>query len=188
MSVQQAQSDPQLQPTTIRSFTASNLASTFFIILLVAVASFWLRSLWESNHYYESDCIARPSAECIENLRRAASWNSPGNDAARDALEDLKTLSIGSSQFKPLAGEALDRSLATSRSILDSNSLKLKSDLNPAYAVAAFVSFVGWIWCSFLIIWKGFRADGGRDYSRIRKYGILAGLFILMWLAALARA
>lgn len=188
MITQQAPINPRPLPDTTLKFTFSNVAFNVVFVFGVAIVSFWARSLWESTHLYRSDCVSRPTAECIEDLRRAASWASPGNEAARDALEDLKTISNGGSTFKESALEGAERSKATTRSIFDRYSPKLKSDLNPGYAVAAFIFFIGWIWCGFLIVWKGFRADGGPNYSQVGKYAVLAALFAVVWLAALARA
>jgi len=172
----------------VTSYSLKNTLRTAAIVIAVACASFWARSIWEAGALYSAECVVAPAENCVENLRRAASWNSPLNWRAQMALKDLQSIAATDSQFKTLALEGSERAKASTRSIFDSHSLKLAHDLNPFAALASFLAFIGWISCLFLMIQKGFNENGSRNPAALRRYGLRAVLLFVVWILALSNA
>ena len=159
----------------------------FFAIALLAIAivSFWMRSLREAQVAYEPQCVAAPSAECIDSLRKAARWSSPFNASAVAALSDLETISNGPTPWNSVAAEARSRAIATSRSILNPWSPRLPADLNPGWAILTFLSFLGWTSAAILMIRNGWRSDGSIVFAGLSRYGLVTVVLFGIWLVAL---
>jgi hypothetical protein len=154
----------------------------------VAVFSFWARAIWEASSSYDPTCVGTPTSECIESLRRTASWDAPLNDSAKAAMRDLELLANSSSPLAIAAAQGLTRARATTRSIFDSTSPRLPHDLDPVFAALAFVAFLVWAGGAFTILRRGFTRDGTFKPREVagRVCVVVAAFFV--WLFALSNA
>jgi hypothetical protein len=156
--------------------------------LVIAIFSFWARALWEASSRYDPGCVGAPTAECVESLRRTASWDAPFNDSAKAALRDLELLANSSSELSTAAAQGLNRARATTRSIFDPTSLRLRYDLDPVFAVLAFVAFIVWTGGAFTIIRLGFTRDGSLKLREVAGRVVFVVGAFCVWLFALSNA
>lgn len=199
------------------------MKKTIFVIsiVLLIVLPMYARSILGARRALMAAESARSAGrleEAVVNLRRAISWNSPGNAYSKNAVVVLRTIAFepaNSPELRISALSGLVRGLRSSRNILQPSSnqdallLEVQAELdklsastaesriarlkpvpepNYGYQLAAQFAFWSWIGAVLWTIFSGFNPDGSIRRSELSRALSVSMLLYVAWIVALTQA